>query len=488
MQPAADAKACHQRALALQQKGDRQAAAALFERALAQDARFWPARFELGSLRLNGGAFEEAIRDFEAVLRLEPAHARSWLLLGVAWNGLSRADRALDCFKQALKVDPAFGEAHYNCGVIQHGQGDLEAAVASNRLAIAHPPSPLMAYSNLGIALEALGDMQGAAESYDAAISADPNDPSAYWNKALLLLRQGDDEAGWPLYEWRWAAGKAGVPVRHYTGRPLWFGGTSIEGRTILVHPEQGLGDVIQFARFVPMLAARGARVVFEVFTPLFSLFHGLPGFGEVVGMGTGLPNFDLHCPLMSLPLALDMGIETLPQDTPYILPDPERVSTWRKRLGSSRRKRIGFVWKGNPKFPGNASRLVPLEQFQAIFGTAAEFLCAQKELSAAEREILAAHKNVRLMGDDLADFGDTAALLAHCDVVITSDTSFAHLAGAMGKPTLLLLAAHADWRWLMERADSPWYPTGLLFRQAEPGAWEDVISSVRASLGEYLK
>lgn len=480
----ATAAAFHQRGRLLQQRGDPRQALAAYTQAIALDPSFWPAYFERGNLKLDAGDATAALKDLEKAAQLAPRQANIWLILGNAWSATGQQDRALECFRQAITLDPAYAQAHYNSGVIQYHQGELESAVESYTAAITHKPDFTLAHANLGIALEAQGDTESALERYDAAIATDPNDPSAYWNKALLLLRNGQYPEGWTLYEWRWAAGKAGA-LRQYPGRPLWLGGSSIKGKTILLHAEQGLGDTIQLMRYVPMLKAAGAQVVLEVFTPLKTLFESMPGLKQVVGVGEPLPAFDLHCPLMSLPLAFGTTLESIPNDMPYVRPDPDRVIACNDRLGESDRLRVGLVWQGNPKHPGDSARSIPLAAVKGMLLDGVEFLCLQKDASPAEIEALNAFSSVKMLGSELADFSDTAAVIECCDVIISVDTAVAHLAGAMGKPTWVLLPGRADWRWLKDRTDSPWYPTARLFRQARHGIWQDVMDSVREALAE---
>ncbi len=481
--PAAEARRCHEQAGTRLRAGDIGGAARLLDEAIAHDPGFALAWSDRATLRLRAGDAAGAVADLERALALAPQTATLWIELGLAHDAGGDAAAALAAFEQACALDPSLATAHYNCGVIQHRLGDLDAAVRSNRRAIALPNPPLMAWSNLGIALEQRGEAEAARAAYDEAIARAPNDPSAYWNKAQLELRSGDHAAGWKLYEWRWAAGKAGVPQRRYPGRPLWLGGAPLEGRTILLHPEQGLGDIIQFARFAPLLTARGAQVILEVFTPLKPLFAGMEGVAKVIGSGEPPPPFDLHCPLLSLPLALGITGETLLRETPYVTPDPARAAAWRARLGPATRPRIGFVWKGNPKFPNDANRSVPLADFATLFGADAEFLSLQKEVTEDERRLLASHANVRQMGPALEDFGETAAILANCDAAIVIDTSVAHLAGALAIPAALLLPARADWRWMQNPTETPWYPTLRLYRQPTPADWTQPLAGARTFL-----
>lgn len=419
------------------------------------------------------------LADCEAAVRMHPNQPQNWLQLGLAQNAAERSDQALKCFEQATALDPGFAEAQYNCGVILYHHGQLAAAAERYRAALSTQPDFILARSNLGVTLEALGDAGAALAAYDEAIASDPNNPSPYWNKALLQLRNGDYAQGWRHYEWRWTAGKVGGR-RSFPGKRLWLGGVPLAGKTILLHEEQGLGDMIQFARFVPQVAALGARVVLQTFTPLKALFEGMPGTEAVLDVTEALSKFDFYCPLMSLPLALGTTLETLPWHGPYLGATSARRVLWQKRLGKASRPRIGFVWKGNPRHEGDSARSIPLPVFKGVFHEGAEFLSLQKDATDAERAILDAH-GVKHVGHLLADFVDTAAVLETCDLVISVDTSIAHLAGAMDKKLWLLLPERSDWRWLKEGETSPWYPTARLFRGNLQGVWDDVIEKIRA-------
>lgn len=480
---ATTAEAFQQQGQRLRQRGERARALAAYGQAIALDRSCWPAWFERGDLKLEAGDAVDAVHDLDQAVALAPDQAKVWLILGNACNAAGNSDRALTCFQRATIIDPAYAEAHYNAGVIQYHRGELEAAVASYSAALKHKPDFILAQSNLGVALEAQGETDAALAHYDAAIASAPNDASVRWNKALFLLRSGRYVEAWGLHEWRWADGKAG-PLRHYPGRPLWLGGSSIKDKTLLLYAEQGLGDAIQFARYVPMVVAAGARVVLEMFASLKGLFDGISGV-QMIYAGDTLPAFDLHCPLMSLPLAFGTTLDTIPQDIPYIVPDPDRVAVWQAQLGTSDRLRVGVVWKGNPKNPGNAARSIPVEVLKGILLEGVDFLCLQNDPAPAEIAVLQPFEHVRVSGRELGDFNNTAALVACCDLVISVDTAMAHLAGAMGKPTWVLLAGRSDWRWLKDRTDSPWYPSARLFRQAQQGEWQGVVNAVRTAVAE---
>jgi len=368
-----------QRGQEMRQRGDASGATRAFGEALARDRLYWPALLERGMLRLDSGEVASALQDLRACAQLAPSQPRVWLYLGNAENAGGDADAALKCFRRALEHGPGFAQAHYNCGVIHFHAGRLAAAAEAYSAAIAHEPDFVMAHSNLGVALEAMGASEAAEAAYDTAAQLDPNHASPRWNKALLQLRNGRYVEGWRLYEWRWAAGKGG-PFRQFTGRPLWLGGRNLAGRTVLLHAEQGIGDAIQFARYAPLVAALGARVILEVFTPLVELCKSLAGVSEVVGAGDKLPKFDFHCPLMSLPLALGTDEKTIPGETPYLAAPEERRAAWAAKLGPAQRRRIAFAWKGNPKHEGDAMRSVPLDLFARLFGAEAEFIWGRRQ------------------------------------------------------------------------------------------------------------
>jgi tetratricopeptide (TPR) repeat protein len=471
-----------QRGQLMRSRGDASGANLAFGEALARDRVYWPALLERGMLRLDGGEIVGALQDLRACVKLAPAQPKAWLYLGNAENAGGRADAALDCFQLALERAPGFAQAHYNCGVIHFHAGRLAAAAEAYRAAIAHQPGFVLAYSNLGVTLEAMDDTEAALAAYDAAIKADPNNPSARWNKALALLGDGQYGEGWPLYEWRWAAGKAG-PLRQFPGRPLWLGGRRLADRTILLHAEQRLGDAIQFVRYAPLLAEQGARVILEMPQPLTALCQGMSGVAQVIGTREKLPEFEFHCPLMSLPLVFGTRVESIPAETPYLAATGERCAAWAARLGPRPPRRIAFAWKGDRKDDGDRLRALPLERFAALFASEAEFICLQRHPTQSEAAILAGHPRVRQLGAALADFADTAAILASCDLVIAVDAPLVHLAGAMAKPTWLLLPQRAGWRWPKQGECSPWYPAMRLFRATKPDDWPDVLARVANAL-----
>jgi hypothetical protein len=339
-------------------------------------------------------------------------------------------------------------------------------------------------YVNKGTALRALIRDDEALASFAAAVR--PDCAEAHWNAALIRLRRGDFATGWRDYEWRWRKADWAGRRRSFSA-PLWRGDEPIAGKTMLLHAEQGLGDTIQFVRYAPRVAERGTTVVLECAPQLKGLLQGLDGIAHVIATGEALPPFDLHCPLLSLPLAFRTELATVPSAVPYIRPPAEGAAKWRGRLPSNGRPCVGLCWAGSNAHLNDRNRSIALDRFAKIFTVGGvDFVSLQKDASAADAAILSAH-NVALPAVQFADFADTAAVVGMLDLVISVDTSVAHLAGAMGKPVALLLPFSPDWRWMLDRADSPWYPTMRLFRQATLGAWDGVIARVCDALAEVV-
>jgi hypothetical protein len=312
-----------------------------------------------------------------------------------------------------------------------------------------------------------------------------PEFPEAHWNAASLRLLTGDFDRGWAEYEWRWQHKTMALARRDFA-QPLWRG-EPIEGKTILLHSEQGLGDAIQFCRYVPLVAARGAKVVLEVDKRLQELMTGLTGAAQVLSAGDVLPEFDLHCPLLSLPRAFHTRVETIPSVTPYLRAAPQKLMKWKSRLEAIRGFRVGLIWSGNPAHHRDQVRTIELSALLPLLDMEATFVSLQKDIRAADAIMLAGRKDIVHIADELVDFSDTAAVMAQLDLIISVDTSTVHLAGALARPVWILLPYLPDWRWLLDRDTSPWYPTARLFRQDETRGWDSVIPRVREALLEFI-
>lgn len=425
----------------------------------------------------------EAVASYDRALALRPDEAIILRNRGCALINLKRYDEALATFDAILARNPADAEAHYNRGNALLQFERLTEALASYDAALAVRPDLAEAHNNRGLALKELGRFAEAVDSHRRAYTIDPNHVEARWNEALLQLLAGDYAHGWAGYEWRWQKEPL-IHARRDFPQPLWRG-EPIAGQTILIHSEQGLGDTIQFCRYLPLVAATGAHVVFEVQPPLLRLLHGIGG-AAVIARGDTLPDFDWQCPLMSLPHAFGTRLDTIPADIPYLRAAPELARAWTTRLGEKRRPRIGLVWAGNADHKNDHNRSIALAKLLSLLDVDADFVSLQKVLRPGDAALLDARK---VLGgrDALGDFADTAALIAQLDLVVSVDTSVAHLAGALGVPVWVLVTQVPDWRWLTGRDDSPWYPTARIYRQDDSRAWDTVIASVKAALMDFV-
>jgi tetratricopeptide (TPR) repeat protein len=460
-----------------------------YRRAVALHPDYVEAHFNLGNVLQAGGEPEAAMASYQRVLALRPEHAEALNNLGALFELAGQPQQAQASYSQALALRPVFPEAHNNLGNVLLAEGQTDAAIASYQTAIAQRPDYAEAHNNLGNALQSAGRLDEAVQCHDRALALKPDFADARWNKAFALLLQGDFAAGWPLFESRWEL------LRHHPDvtvheRPLWLGDTPLAGRTLLVHHEQGLGDTLQMLRYVPLLAAQGARVIVQVPAALAALAATVTGVAAVVLTGEPLPGHELHCPMMSLPLACGTTLATIPDAVPYLAVPGASSAIWQARLDAARsdertRLRVGLVWSGSTAHRNDRQRSLALRQLLPLVELPAEFHSLQKEYRPEDREQLSAHAGLHDWSAQLDSLADTAGLIAQLDLVIAVDTAVAHLAGALGKPVWLLLPAAPDYRWLLGRTDSPWYPTLRLFRQPEPGNWAAVIDALATALRE---
>lgn len=379
---------------------------------------------------------------------------------------MDRSLRPRDAYAAAL--------AAYESGSLGYVRERLEALL---RQEPDHVPALILA----GIVAARLLQLDAALGAFDRALALAPDEPAARFNKAGVLLLQGDWVNGLRLYEARRrnapGASRPGGDTR--TPGKDWLGAEPLDGKTLLLRCEQGLGDTLQFCRYAPVLAARGARVMLEVQRPLVTLLCDLPGITRILAQGAALPPCDYQAPLLSMPLACGTTPESVPYPTPYLSADASKIKTWRDRLGSAHTLRIGLAWRGNVQLSHDRSRSVPLELLLRHLPPGPHYVSLQKELSAGDARLLAAHGLVADHREHLDDFSDTAALCACLDLVISIDTSVAHLSAGLGIPTWILLPYSPGWRWLLHREDTPWYASAVLFRQPRPDAWEEVCARI---------
>ena len=430
--------------------------------------------------------FAEALNSFDRALVLEPNNVEALTNRGVALHDLERYGEALASHERALAVRQDHAAALSNRGVTLHKLGRLDEALASYDRALALQPDYADALVNRGVTLHGLRRFEEALVSYDRATALRPDHADAHFFGSMSRLLTGDFGHGWIEYEWRRKGASTG-PSRRDFPQPLWLGGNEIADKTILLHSEQGFGDTIQFSRYAPLVAARGARVILEVEEPLQGLLTGLAGTTQVIAKGDRLPDFDLQCPLLSLPLAFGTRLETIPSAMPYLRAPDRALVKWGTRLPIKRRPRIGIAWAGNAKHIRDRERSMDLRSLLPLLDIDATFVSLQKEVRAADMASLKQSVGSIHFGNELENLSDTAAVISHLDLVISVDTAVAHLAGALGKPVWILLTHVPDWRWLLDRDDSPWYPTARLFRQSNAREWDSVIARVRDALLKFI-
>jgi tetratricopeptide (TPR) repeat protein len=474
-----------------------QPAAALesYERSLALQPRQGETHFNLGTVLLALGRPAQALASFEQAVAFAPLFADAWNLRGVALGESGRHTEALESYERALALRPDFAGAWNNQGMELQALGRPLDALASFERALRIQPDMLDALNNHGAALGCLNRLDEGLASFDRALAVAPHDPVAAWNKSTTLLLRGNFAEGWPLYEARMRV--KGLPIRiESSGQPRWTGEQPIHGKTVYVHAEQGLGDTLQFCRYVPLLRARGAEVVFEVQPQLRALLQALPGGARLIAhRAEPVGPFDLYCSLQSLPAAFRTDLASIPAGVPYLSAAPDRIAYWASRvndeLGSAPRAlRVGIAWQGNTSVESGRlrGRSIPLAAFAPLAAfPGLKLVALQKGPGAQQLATAPFSDRVFSFGDELdpgADaFVDTAALMMSLDLVITADTSIAHLAGALGVRVWVLLHTTSEWRWLTGRADSPWYPSMRLFRQTTPGDWAPVLAAVLEQL-----
>jgi tetratricopeptide (TPR) repeat protein len=424
----------------------------------------------------------EALGEFQAVLVRAPQHVEARINCGLAEAVLGRSEQSLAEFDLALALAPGHPGASYNRGVALIKLGRYAEAVAANDAAIAVEPGHGNAWLNRGKALAQLNRYDEAVASHDEVLAVKKDHADAHFNQALALLALGKYPRGFAGYEWRWR--RTGMAPQKSRGKPLWLGEYPLARKTVLLHAEQGLGDTIQFARYVPMLAAAGAKIVLEVQPELKTLLSRLDGAAAVIARGeTPLP-FDVHCPLGSLPLALKTEPATVPAQIPYLSADGAHLAKWSGDIGALPAPRIAIAWSGNAGHDNDRNRSIAFARLAPLFAkSAASFISIQRDIRDEDATALAAATGVTHVGTELEDFADTAAVLALCDLVIAVDTAAVHLAGAMGRPVWALIPFAPDWRWTLHGETTPWYPSARLFRQTALDDWDGVVARVGAEL-----
>jgi tetratricopeptide (TPR) repeat protein len=473
------------RGLALSESGRRPDAMIAYRRAICVKPDYAEAYCNFAHVVRDQGRRPEAIAAVYRALRLRPMFAEAHYNLGNIWSDLNRYGDAVAAYRAALCIRPDFAEVCCNLGIALQNQRQLDKAVAAYNAAIRIKPGFAEAYYNLGNGLKDWGRLDDAIAANQAAIRFRPDFPKAHFNDSLACLVRGDFAVGWRKFELRWRGGTSELRQRSFA-QPRWEG-ENIFGKTILLHAEQGAGDTVQFCRYVPMVAARGGRVVLEAQRPLLPLLACLPGVERLIAAGDPLPDFDMECPLMSLPGVFGADLGNIPSEVPYLRVDEAMVGRWGERLGHGNGvRRVGLVWAGRPEHSNDHNRSLPPAALNPLWSVPG---IRWYSLQMGERRAdLAAFPPglVEDLSPHLADFAETAAALSRLDLLVTADTAVAHVAGALGRPAWVMVPVVPDWRWLLNREDSPWYPTLRLFRQTAYADWADVVRRVAASLTDF--
>jgi cytochrome c-type biogenesis protein CcmH/NrfG len=440
---------------------------------------------------LGNGQFQDAISVFRAAIAIRPNSAEVLCNLGYALKEAGQVGEAIAICRQSIQAKPDNPEAYTNLGSALQANDQIDEAIAAHRQAIVLRPGYAEAHNNLGSALSEAGQFEEALAEFSNAVELRPDLPEAHHDLAFALLSHGDFERGWEEYEWRWKCRGGSLP-RPGFAQPRWDG-APFRNRTLLLYAEQGLGDAIQFIRYLPMVAERGGRIVLECQPPVQRLFQNfvqtIGGDCRIVCQGEALPQFDIQCPLLSLPLIFKTTLSTIPSRRPYLFPEPERIGQWQKRLEASGSDlKVGLAWAGSPGFKRDRYRSLSLDRLAPLADVLrVSFFSLQKGPAASEARHPPPGMKLVDWTDEFTHFNDDA-LIASLDLVISVDTSVAHLAGALGRPTWVLLCLAADWRWMLHRTDSPWYPSIRLFRQTSRGDWDGVIGRVVDALRLFIQ
>jgi tetratricopeptide (TPR) repeat protein len=475
------------------QCGQQEAAVELIQAALRVDPRQAEVYSNLGVVLQTLKRSVEALNSFSEALRLRPDYVEALNNRGNVLRSLKRPREALLDYELAIQIKPDYAEAFNHRGNALRDLDCLDAALDSFEHATQLAPDYAEAWNNRGTALKDLQRYDEALQSFAQAIRLRPAYADAHWKEGLCRLLHGDFALGWRKHEWRWQAESLALIPRFFA-QPLWLGQgvcdvpgviashALLDGKTILLHAEQGWGDTLQFCRYAQHVAALGATVLLEVQPPLKTLLAGLAGVAQVFARGETLPLFDFHCPLLSLPLALGSDSTNMLMERAYLQADPVKVARWSAHLSGHARTLVGLAWSGNPWHGNDRRRSIPLAQLAPLFAANVDFISIQTEVCESDREAFTRLGLVDVAAE-LHDFSDTAALLVCLDQVIAVDTTGAHLAGALGRPTTVLLPYVPDFRWLLGREDTPWYPTMRLLRATAPGVWGDVVERAAETL-----
>ena len=453
-------------------------------KAAARSSAAYPALFAQANDAAAARNLQQALQLYGRAIAADPSQAEVYYKRANVLKDLGQFEAAIADYNQAIERKPDYAFAYCNRGVVEHRQKLMDAARNSFDRAIELDPDDAFPHYNRALLMQDCHRWDEAIASYDRAIATNPQFADAQFNRAMALLTVGDFARGWPAWEWRWkVAQRLGIGKQRNYQQPLWLGEEPIKGQRLLIHSEQGLGDTLQFCRYASLCASQGAAVILEVQPPLIDLLGGLEGVTQLLPMGEPAPPFDYHCPIMSLPLAFHTMGDTIPAAARYLYSDQARVAQWQKMLGERRGPRIGLAWSGNPRNYIDQRRSVRLAELIPHLPPEYQYFQLQTQVRSEDEAALDSSEHIFSFDDELLDFASTAALCDCMDLVISVDTSIAHLSAALGRRTWVPLAQTPDWRWLRDRDDSPWYPSMKLYRQQQAADWEPVLRRVAADL-----
>ena len=464
------------------QEGNLKEAKNIYEQILEHKPKHFDALQLLGILYGQINEKDKAIKLLELALQIKPDDAPTLNNYGVILTEVNRTNDSYEALDKATNIKPDYAEAYSNKGNTLKLLGKYDDAVKAYSKAIQLKPNYAEAYNNRGVIYKELNQTDLALKDLKKAISLKPDYPEANSTLGVTLLLTGDFSKGWEQYEWRWKDLSDPSVIRSFK-QPLWDGKKSLKGKSILLYSEQGLGDTIQFSRYILLIKALGAKVILETHKELLNIVGSIDSNITIILMGQTLPHFDFQCPLLSLPLKFGTGLKNIPSPNRYIWADKRIVPKWKKKIGSQKKPLIGLAWEGNPLHKNDYNRSILLAELIPHLPKKYEYIGLQKDIRESNLKTLKRSSMIDNLIDNNVSMDDTAAIIENLDIVISVDTSVAHLSASMGKPTWILLPFVPDWRWLLNRNDSPWYKSVKLFRQEKRGNWELVFKDLNKKL-----
>jgi tetratricopeptide (TPR) repeat protein len=484
-----DFNCLHLLGLIANEKENYEAARELISKALLSNPNSAEAHYNLGNSLKKLNKLNEAIHSYDNAINIKKDY-EFYFNRGYVLNEIGQIDSAIDSYNEAIKIKPDYAEAFYNIGIIFKDKNkdtdNLSKAILNFNKAIEIKPDYAEALLNKGMCLHFSNRIKPAIESYDAALKINPDYEDAKWNKSLSLLLIGNFDQGWILFESRWKRDSFTEPRRNFS-KPLWLGEESLKNKTILLYSEQGLGDTIQFVRYAKIISQMECKVILEIPESLVELFKEIKDFGTLIKRGEVLPDFDYQCPLLSLPLAFKTNITNIPFPNSYLFSKTKSLNKWAKKLNTKLKPRVGLVWSGKTTHKNDHNRSFALSSILSYLPDNFEYFSIQNELQDKDKSALSNSK-IKHFGAEIENFDDTAALCSLMDIIISVDTSIAHLSGALGKKTWVLLPFNPDWRWLMNSEDTPWYSSAKLYRQAQKNNWQSVFNKIKLDLLDTLE